>query len=107
MPESCRKARDEYLVTVSPVFPFLESGLVAVGSEQSAAAGLLYGAYRQWSQDSGHRPLSSTNFGSALASMREKDGNGEEVKRFPKKKLGNVWVYQGIGLATQQEPAGT
>jgi putative DNA primase/helicase len=86
-PESVKLATESYHAEEDTLGQFIEERC-QVGKAHEVRAGLLYQAYRDWSEESGLRPMSSTAFGRRMSKRYEK-------------KYGARNVYLGLGLRAE------
>ncbi len=90
VPETVKKATDEYLADNDQVETFLAECCVRA-SGCRARIGSLYEAYQEWAADSVDQVLNLKNFGQALAE-----------KGFRKKRLSSGMFAVGLGLLTEE-----
>jgi putative DNA primase/helicase len=91
MPEKVRVATAEYRCAEDAVAQFLEECCLTGNGVMRCRASAIYGAYRQWSERAGEKPLSRDAFGDAMTQ-----------RRFERQKSNGVW-YLGVTL---REPDG-
>lgn len=84
-PQTVADAVREYRSEMDTLGEFIEDRCIVLPHVQASAKSL-YAAYRQWCEDSGHQPVSTTRFGLSLAE-----------RGFEKHKPKGV-VWHGIGL---------
>lgn len=88
-PEEVRAATAEYRREMDLMQDFFDQCCV-VDAQARVGASQLYDTYKQWAEDTGHRPMSQTKFGRKLTE-----------RGFEKRNTGRGIEYSGVGLRAE------